>query len=467
MNSNKYLFRNIGLLSISNISSKILAFLIVPIYTAVLTTGEYGIFDVVNTTVNLLVPILTVNISESVLRFSIDEEKERKNVFSTGLLYAIYSLFIVVVLIIINHIFKISKVFENYSVLFFFMFACETFAGLLNSFARGIDKVKAVSASEVIRSIAVVCLAILFLLNLKLGIKGYFLAIIIGSAVQIIYLFFAIKAYRFITFKINKCIEMPKYSIPLVANTVGWWVNNVSDRYIVASICGFSANGVYSVAYKIPAILHTVQTIFNQAWVLSAVKNFDREDKNGFFIKIYNLYNFFIVFLCSALIAGTKLLAGVLYSNDFYSAWKYAPFLLISCVFGAMAGYIGGIFAALKNSKIYSQSTVIGAVVNIVLNIVLVKLFGIMGAAITTAVSYFIVWLIRIITLKKYMNLSLKLLRDSASYLLLVVQASAFLILKSSVDFYVLQIVLFCIIVLLYTAELKMTSAELRKKRAV
>ena len=77
---------------------------------------------------------------------------------------------------------------------------------------------------------------------------------------------------------------MIAYSAPLVLNAIGWWVNSASDRYVVTWLCGLAVNGIYSVGYKIPSIINVFQTIFNQAWFLSAVKEFDPQDKDGFFI---------------------------------------------------------------------------------------------------------------------------------------------------------------------------------------
>lgn len=236
---------------------------------------------------------------------------------------------------------------------------------------------------------------------------------------------------------------MKEYCRPLILNSISWWINNVSDRYIVIWFCGVSVNGIYSIAYKIPTILNIIQNIIMQAWQISAVRDFDKNDKDGF-SKMYEAYNFFTVVICSGLIVSTKVFARLLYAKDFYEAWKYTPFLLISIVFGAMSGYIGGIFSAVKDSKIYSYSTMIGALSNIMLNIFLVKMIGAMGAAIATMVSYFIVWQIRILNVKKYMKLDINLYTHYLSYSLLVIQSIIMII--SPKYIYILQTVTFILL---------------------
>lgn len=199
--------------------------------------------------------------------------------------------------------------------------------------------------------------------------------------------------------------EMTSYSKPMVANAVSWWVNNASDRYVVTWLCGVAINGIYSVSYKIPSIMSILQSIFSQAWTLSATKEFDKEDKDGFFINIYNAYNFLLVIACSLLTFMDKPLAKMLFAKDFYSAWKYAPFLMISTVFSGMAAFLGGILSALKKSSLFAKSSVITAVVNTILNIVLVIFIGPLGAAISTAFAYFLMWLIRLKQVKQCIDL--------------------------------------------------------------
>ena len=88
-------------------------------------------------------------------------------------------------------------------------------------------------------------------------------------------------------------------------------------------------------------------------------------------------------------------LAKILYAKDFFAAWQYVPFLLVSGVFNAASGIIGPILNANKNSKSLGTSSLAGAVVNIILNFVLIKLMGVQGAAVATAVSSYVIYLLR------------------------------------------------------------------------
>lgn len=160
-----------------------------------------------------------------------------------------------------------------------------------------------------------------------------------------------------------------------------------------------------------------------------------------------------MVLLCSAIIVADKILAHFLYAKDFFVAWKYVPWLTIAIVFGSLSGYIGGFFSAVKNSKIFAQSTVVGAVSNIVLNLVMTPFMGALGAAIATAVCYFVVWVIRYWNSKKFIKLKINLKRDLITYVLLAAQ-SIVLLLEDGIVLYGVEIGMFLVIVILYAGDL-------------
>lgn len=259
---------------------------------------------------------------------------------------------------------------------------------------------------------------------------------------------------------------MTDYSRPLIANSVAWWVNNASDRYVVILFCGLAENGIYSVASKIPSILNIFQTIFNQAWTLSAVRDFDPEDKNGFFANTYKVYNCMMVVLCSFIIGIDKILAKILYAKDFYSAWKFVPWLTIAIVFGAMSGYLGGFFSAVKDSKVFAQSSIAGAITNIFLNLLFTPHIGALGAAIATTVCYFEVWMIRCWQSKKYIKLKINWLRDGMTYVLLIAQATVLLLIEQNYIVYLVEMMFFALIILLYTKDIFSMIKKGMKKRA-
>lgn len=461
----KYLFKNIGLLTLSSFATKLLSFFLVPLYTSVLTTTEYGTYDLFNATIGVLLPVLTLNIQESVIRFSLDKKTSRESIVSISVKYLLFSNVVVAVGLIVNRLFGFSSTIADYSVLFFLVFLIQSLSGIMTCYIRGIDRVADLSISSVITSIVTITCNILFLVVFKWGLVGYFAANIIGPAVQCVYLI--IRSHFLSDIKWQKYIveeiEMTAYSKPLIANSIAWWVNNVSDRYVIVFFCGLAENGIYSVAGKIPSILNIFQGIFNQAWTLSAVKDFDPEDKSGFFSNTYRTYNCLMTIVCSGIILCDKILANFLYAKDFYIAWKYVPWLTIAILFGALSGYIGGFFSAVKDSKVFAISTIMGAVVNIVLNLIFTPFYGAMGAAVATAICYFVVWTFRFLHSKKYIKLRVSIVRDCVSYLLLGLQ-STILLHQDGIIGVVILVCLFFIIGLLYFTEITMIYTKLFRR---
>ncbi|MFR7798074.1 MAG: oligosaccharide flippase family protein [Collinsella sp.] len=158
-------------------------------------------------------------------------------------------------------------------------------------FCRGIDEVRAVAVSSIVNSVITLTCNIVFLTVFRWGLTGYLMANTIGSAIAMVYMFVSARLYRFIDFKPNHGLrtEMYLYSFPLIFSVVAWWVNSASDRYILSWICGVGVSGVYAVAYKIPSILSMFGNVFSQAWSISAIKEFDPDDSDGFFGRTFGL----------------------------------------------------------------------------------------------------------------------------------------------------------------------------------
>ena len=208
----------------------------------------------------------------------------------------------------------------------------------------------------------------------------------------------------------------------MIFSVVAWWVNSASDRYVLSWICGGGVSGVYAVAYKIPSILSMFGNVFSQAWSISAIKEFDPDDSDGFFGGTFGLMSFAMSLACSAVMIFDIPLAWFLYANDFFEAWRFVPPLLMSVVFDVLCQFIGGVFTATKDTKTLSYTTISGALVNVVLNFALVPFFGAMGAAVATMLGYGGVLVARIIALRKHIQMRFSWRKVGCTYAFLFVQ---------------------------------------------
>lgn len=436
-NNYGYFIKNIFLLLISSFATKLLGFFLAPLYTSVLTTAEYGTYDIMTTTIGLLSPILSISVYEAVMRYSLANEYPQEEVFTVGLVQILIAAFLAGIIIVFNHLAGIIPEIDQYIGFFSILFIIQLLNQLILAFIRGIDRLEIISAYSIVSTILVCSLNVLFLAVLKLGIQGYMLANIVGQGIALLFAIVASKSFRYIkasSFSRPLYAEMVRYSRPLVINSISWWINSSLDRYIILFICGVSANGIYSMANKLSTVLDTLQSIVSQAWQLSAIKEFDKDDTSGFFINIYDAYNCLIMLSCSALIIMCRVIASILFKKDFFVAWQYTPCLMLAASFGALSGYIGSIFTSVKATKIIAVSTFIGAGINLILDILLIKPFGPMGAAIATLISYIVIWVVRLIQAKKYITLKVNLRRDLFVYFLILCQIGVLLLLRDPIS---------------------------------
>lgn len=426
--SNKYvaLLRDTMLFALSAYLPKLLSFFLVPVYTSCLTTAEYGIIDLVSTTVSFLVPVMTLGIDNSTLRFTI-EDKENKKPYQISLKIVLIGIMVVSFAIVFNNILNIIKVDPIYQGYFWIIYCVKVLHGINAAYLRATDKVALLSATSITHSLLFMLSNIVTLCVFKLGMKGYIFSDIFGILVSNLIIMYKIDMKKVLKgfWKPVKQLEkqMLEYSVPLVASSIAWWVNSASDKYFILYLCGVAANGVYSVAYKIPTILKLLQSVFYQAWILSIYKEYDKENGKQYVSKIYNLYNGAIVMGCSAIILLNIPLSKFLYAKDFFEAWKYVPALLISIVFVANAGFYESILSVFKKSKTLAMTTVIGAVVNTILNFVLIYSIGVQGAAIATAVGYFVMWVTKIPLVHRLYDFRVNWFKHATLIVLLVVQA--------------------------------------------
>ena len=400
MNSKyKYLIKNMGILTLSNFSSKILVFLLVPLYTSVLSTTEYGIYDLVVSTIQLIFPIITANIVDAVMRFSMDKRYDTKDIASIGIKYLFGGEVVVAIFLIVTSKFELINIISNLEVYIFFYYTFYTFNQFLIQFAKGLEKVTDMGIAGILSTVIMV---------IKIGLKGFFVANILAQLLPTTYLIFRLKIWKYV--KIKKVAdsmekEMLIYSLPLIFSTVGWWVNNAANKYFVTFFIGLAANGILSVSYKIPSIINTIQSIFIQAWQISAIKEYESKEKKQFYGFSFYYLNFLMCVCCALLILLSKPLASVLYAKDFYIAWRYVPILLIASVVNAASGFLGPILSAEKNSRDMAKSAIYGMIANIVFNILLVYVIGMQGATIATLASSCIIYISRKKSVAKQMDI--------------------------------------------------------------
>lgn len=422
----KDLTKNTLLFLLSSFVPKVISFLLVPLYTSYLSTADYGVSDLLNSTVYLLVPITTLSIGNAVLRFTLNKKYDQKDCLNIALRIVFYDTILLAVITAIQlatHIVPIDN-----SILFFFdvLMILESLYDVLTSYCKGTDRVKAITISSIVNSLVTVSMSILFIAILKMGLVGLLLANTIGLFISNLTCVMFGKIYREFSMKISLRQVRPMliYSIPMILSTTAWWINNASDRYIISMIAGVTVSGVYAVASKIPAIIFMAQNVFSQAWSISAIKEYDKDDKDGFIGTTFSLLSSILCLIGSCIIILNIPLSTILFQKDFFVAWQYVPLLSVSVVIDGFALFIGSLFFAVNDTKSRAAATVIGAVINTVLNFILIPVIGAFGAAIATVVGFSAGYIYSRIKIRKYIKIKTNIPLIDTNTILLIAQAA-------------------------------------------
>ena len=422
---NKYhkLISNTFIFALGTFSSKLLVFVLMPIYTRVLTTSEYGVVDLIVNTANFLIPVVAVCISESVVRFGLDKNYRKDNVFTIGILtiligYIIFLLFFPVVSMI--------KFISEYTWLVYIYVFCSIVKNVSAQFIRARGLVKLFAFDGIMSTATVLIFSILFLVVFKFGIIGYVMAIVLSDAISAAFLFIVADLKKYLKpSTIDKEVwkSMVLYALPLIPNTVFFWITNLSDRYILTYLIGPSANGLYTAAYKIPTIIIAVSTIFMQAWQISAFSQQEKKEKEKFYSNVFRSYQSIVFLIASGIILMIIPITYILVSKNFFESWIFVPFLVISVIFSCFSSFLSTIYMSEKKNTMVMVTMFGGALINIILNFVLIPVYGALGAAFSTMISYFVVFVIRIIDTRKYLKIKINVIRFILNTVIVITQA--------------------------------------------
>ncbi|MEG1972978.1 MAG: polysaccharide biosynthesis C-terminal domain-containing protein, partial [Oscillospiraceae bacterium] len=318
------------------------------------------------------------------------------------------------------------KIISNYTILIFLYVAAAAVKLVCAQFVRSAGMVRLYAFDGFFATFTTIVFNILFLVTFKLGSTGYILSIILSNVVSVLFLFITAKLWKYvIPFKINKELrwQMIKYSLPIIPTTMFWWITTASDRFIITMYLGEAANGIYSAAHKLPGLLTIVSAVFYQAWQISAVTESGKgRSTNIFYSKVYSYYITMLFICCSGLIMVCRPITSVWLSQAFYDSWKYIPFLAIAEVFSSLVTFLGSFYMVSKNNKTVVLAIAAGAIANFALNMVFVPVYGAIGAAFATVISYLLAFFIRAVDILRFVNMDLKPLSVIASLLVLIAQ---------------------------------------------
>jgi O-antigen/teichoic acid export membrane protein len=348
-----------------------------------------------------------------------DSEENKQDVFSISIRIILTS----IVFVLIGGLFidKVSLKLSEYWLYFVVYYIVYILQDNSAQFIKGLGYTGEYAIQGVIQTIILVSANIVFLLVLHMELEGFLLATILGYSSATVYMFFKCRLYLFYKKGIdyNLARRMLVYSLPMVPTAIGWWLNGSLDKYLLIALIGYSANGVYSVAQKIPSILTVIISIFTQAWVLSVISSYGDKDFSKYYIRVHDVFLGVGTIGCASIIILSKVLGQLLFAKDFFQAWMYVPILTVATLLSSYSIFLSSVFRAAKRTKSIFISTIIGSLVNLILNLLLIPRIGCIGAAIATVIGFAIMCFMRIIEMSKFISLEYSMIRLVAELLLL------------------------------------------------
>lgn len=425
------LLKDTIIFTIGGISSKIIQLLLVPLYTYTLTSSEYGVTDLVMTLTNFLMPIFSIQLTDTLLRFGLDRKRNQKQVIDS----TFYILrFTSIIALLFSPVLLLLPSIREWCIFFVILLLLRMYRDILFVVLKIKDKNRVIAIDSFVFSLILVLSCVALLGFLHAGIVGYFFSYIIANIASILFLFKKSEWRKAKNYKKDRKLikEMLLYSAPLIVSSLSYWIITASDRFMIDAMKGTSEVGIYAISSKIPLLIATFTGFFNQAWLLTSINEYEETKNDSIQKSTLNMFSGISFFVCTAIIPFIKPFLDVFINNEYGDAWGPSLILVLSAVFSGICAIQNSILYAYKKNVSSTVTTGIGAIINIALNLILINLFGIMGAAIATLASWIVVYCIRLYVINENLQIKTGIITTAISLSLILVEIYTLLFIKNS-----------------------------------
>ena len=407
-NASARLAKNTVIYMIGNLGSKILQVLILPLLTAVLLTEEYGYYDLIVTTINLITPIATLQLVEAMFRYLFGGSEEEKRVTISSVTAAlVVGMTILAAVIALIQMFGIDL---KYPFLIYLNYITNILFDYMQKIARCQQRNSLVAVSGVINTSVMLAVEAMALLVFKMRVDGMLLANCVSYFVAVLYLEYKLRIEEYLSIaavNVKRVKELLKYSLPLVPNSVCWWVVSACDRYVISFFLSISANGIYSIAGKFSQMLSMITSVFQMAWQESSIIESDKATRDKFYTKTFDSYMRFLLSGYVVLLPIIRLAMPFLVAEEYRIGYLYNPLLLLGAVFSAFSQFYGSAYLAFKKTGGALSTTIIAAIINVTVGACLISKIGLYAPALGTTCAFLAQWLLRANQMKDYFRVKI------------------------------------------------------------
>ena len=419
---------NTLIFAISSFSSKLLTLIVQPFLTyAMAEISDLGLSKILSQYANLLIPFVSMGMSNAIIRFGLDKGNSEKQVFTNGLLTILGGFGI---LVLCWPVTQFLPDMAQYGLLIYIYVLMSCLRTLCTQFVRSRQWNKLVEVDGVLCTVTTMAFYVLYLVGFKWGANGYLLAIISGDLTSVLFLLFTGKLWNYVELKgVNKKLwrQMLNFSLPMIPAQISFWIINASDLFFVREMCegldgrtGNAWSGLLSTGYFLPTILTTLGLIFYDAWQLSAVT--EEEGRARFFTQIFRTYSS-VLFCCAAgIIWLCRPVMHVMKSNYYY-AWHFVPFLVLASTCSCFNQFMNSVYVVTKKSQRSMVTMMAGAISNCIMNYFFIKLWGPVGATYASFLGLALVFTLRAVDARRMIGMHVHPVRVLANAAVLVFEA--------------------------------------------
>ncbi|MDO7975851.1 oligosaccharide flippase family protein [Oceanotoga teriensis] len=391
-----------------NVLNKIIPLLLLPVITRLLPNTEaFGIFDMFTLIINFGAPLAVMGLYDAMFReyFEKEDQQYKFDVTTTTQRIILFnSIIISIILIVFSSFFSnlFFGVSEHSNIIIFASVALLFSANRqpIQAPTRMENKRKVFVVSGLLESGGYYLLSIL-LINLGFSYYGLIYAKIITIVILILFFWFQNKKF-FLKgkFDIGIAKELLKIGLPLTPVFLIYWIYKSMDRIMITNILGTSELGVYALGAKYAMVSQLIYTAFAGGWqyfAFSTMKDNDYKKMLGNIwevLFIISTYFFILMFLFKDIIFN------LLFEGDYIRGVEVFPFLGLAPLLLMLYQILGTQFQVIKKTYLSPLVLSLGVVANILLNLYLIPIIGIKGAALATVIGYVASLLVTIIVIK-------------------------------------------------------------------
>lgn len=460
----KLFLENFIVYGFGGIISKIIPLIMVPVVTRLMPDSSYyGISDMSNTIVSFASALALMGMYDAMYRMFFENERSeyRKSICSTAFIFSIFTSMVIFIIMIL---FKetLSRIFfgdSNYNYLIYIS-AIATLIGATNSIVSAPTRMQNKKMIYLIMNTITPILS--YLIAIPLLLKGHYIialpaAGMISSVLnELVFLIINKEYFSFKSINTNYLKPLLKIGIPLMPNFLIYWIFNSSDKLMITNILGTGATGIYSVGSKLGHASQLIYTAFAGGWQFFAFSTMKEEKQVESNSKIFE-YLGIISFACSMFIFSlAKSIYSIFFIGEYVSGYIVSPYLFLAPLLQMLFQIEANQFLVIKKTwpNVFILSS--GAIINIILNSILIPKIGIEGAAIASLIGYVFSDIICSIVLikMKLMVVRKKFIISSLIMISFIIIWRIYLI-NNIIYSLILSILSICLFVLLYIKDIK------------